>query len=171
MGNWILPVVFIALAYPPNGIAQSKDALIGTWKLVSAKDTTDKGEVTDGYGPNPTGFITYTAGGRMMAIITNGGRKILSVPDYISAPTEERAEAFSTLVAYAGHYTTAGNKVVHHVEVAWMQNLVNTDQIRFIVKLQGNSMILRVPPFLKGGVRIVKEELVWERTRSETTVR
>jgi hypothetical protein len=37
---------------------------------------------------NPTGFLTYTADGRMMAIITNGGRKPLSVDDRVSAPAE-----------------------------------------------------------------------------------
>ena len=106
-----------------------------------------------------------------MAIITNGGRIPLSVPDYVSAPAGERAEAFATLVSYAGRYTFTGDRVIHHVEVAWMENFVNTAQVRFIVKLQGNRVTLRVPPFLKGGVQISNQELVWERMKSETTSR
>jgi hypothetical protein len=164
----VLGMVLVALVFPSNGIAQSKEVLVGTWKLVSATDTTDKGEVRDAYGQNPTGFITYTPDGRMMAIITNGGRKPLSTPDWVAAPVEERAEAFATLVAYAGRYTFAGDRVIHHVEAAWMQNGVNTDQVRFIVKLEANRVTLRTGGFPKGGVQIAKEELVFERMKPET---
>jgi hypothetical protein len=161
----LLVLLFLALAMgQEGGLAQSSADLVGTWKLVSATDTTDKGQVIkDAYGINPTGFLTYTADGRMMAIITNGGRKSLSVPDYVGAPAEERAEAFATLVAYAGRYTLDGNKVTHHLEASWLQNVVNMDVIRFIVKLQGNKVTLRTAPFPRGGLQIANEELVWER--------
>ena len=166
MTNWFLAVALVVMALPSNGIAQSKDALVGTWKLVSARDTPERGEVRDAFGRNPTGFLTYTADGRMMAIVTFDGRKPLSVPDYISAPSEERAAAFATLIAYAGTYTLTGDRVIHHVEAAWMQNYVKTDQVRFIVKLQGDRLTLRTPPFLKGGVQLANQELVWERAKS-----
>src|SRR5689334_11129097 len=114
MTDWILAVASIVMAFPSTVSAQSKDTLVGTWKLVSALNMTDQGEVKkDPYGQNPTGFLTYTTDGWMMAIITNRGRKPLSVPDYISAPAEERAAAFATLFAYAGRYTVTGNKVIH----------------------------------------------------------
>lgn len=49
-----------------NGFAQSKADLVGTWKLVSATETTKKGEVRAAYGwQNPAGLLTYTADGRM----------------------------------------------------------------------------------------------------------
>ncbi len=102
----------------------------------------------------------------MMAIITFDGRKPLSIPDYITGPSKERAAAFATLVAYTGTYTLTGNRVIHHVEAAWMQNYVKTDQVRFIVKLQGDRLTLRTPPFLKGGVQLANQELVWERAKS-----
>jgi hypothetical protein len=168
MTNWIIALVLTFASFPAVGMAQSKNALIGTWKLVSAKDTIENSEVRDAFGQNPTGFLTYTADGRMMAIITFDGRKPLSVPDYISAPAEERAEALATFVAYAGRYTYTGDKVIHHIEAAWMQNYVKTDQVRFIVKLEGNRVILRTPPFLKGGVQLANQELVWERIKSKT---
>jgi hypothetical protein len=113
-------------------------------------------------------LITSTADGRMMGIITNSGRKPLSVPDYIAAPAKERAEAFATLVAYAGRYTVTGDTVIHHVEIAWMQNNVNTDVVRFIVKLDGNRLTLRTPPVLRGGVQLAHQEAIWERLKPET---
>jgi hypothetical protein len=79
--------------------------LSGHGNLISATDTTENGDVKDSFGRNPTGFLTYTADGQMMGIIAFDGRKLLSVPDYISAPAQERAEAFATMVAYAGRYT------------------------------------------------------------------
>src|SRR5712692_6100263 len=130
MKSWILAMPLTLMAFPSHGTAQSKDALVGTWKLISATNTTEKGEVIeDAYCRNPTGLLTYTADGRMMAIITNGGRKRLSA-DSFSALVEERAKAFATLLAYAGRYTVTSDKVIHHIEVAWTPNLVNTDRVR-----------------------------------------
>jgi hypothetical protein len=164
MNTGIVAVLLaITILFPINGSAQSQNALVGAWKLISAIDVTDKGQVIKNpYGLNPTGFLTYTAEGRMMAIITNGGRKPLSVPDEVSAPAEERAEAFATMVAYGGRYTLSGDKVIHHAEVATVQNWVGLDGVRTIVKFEGKRVTLRTAPFLRGGLQIT-EELVWER--------
>jgi Lipocalin-like domain len=161
-----LPLVLLLLVpliRQENGLAQSKADLVGTWKLISATDITDKGQVIENaYGLNPTGFLTYAADGRMMAIVTNGGRKPLSVLDRISAPAKERAEAFATMVAYGGRYTLSGDKVIHQVEISSVQNNVGTDLVRTIVKVEGRRVTLRTPSFLRAGQQIT-EELVWER--------
>jgi hypothetical protein len=164
MAKWMIVIALAAVLFAPHGIAQSQDQLVGTWKLLSGTDTSDKGEVKDAYGPNPTGFLNYSADGRMIVIITYGGRKPLSVYDSISAPAAERAEAFSTMVAYAGRYTVTGDKVVHHVEAAWLQNRVGQDLVRYVVKLEDGRLVLRTPPFLKGGTQVTTV-LVWERTK------
>jgi hypothetical protein len=159
----LLLLLLVPATGQENAVAQSKTDLVGTWKLVSASYTTDKGKVIHNvYGLNPTGFLTYTADGRMMAIITDGGRKPLSVNDRVSAPASERAEAFATSVAYAGRYTLDGDKVIHHVEVSAMQNVVNTELVRTIVKLEGKRVTLRTPLFSRAGLKVT-EELVWER--------
>lgn len=159
-----LAAAAFAVAFPSIGFTQSKDSLVGTWKLVSASSSTDKGDINKTvYGRNPTGFITYTPDGRMMAIIADDGRKPLSVADRVSALVEERAWAFSTFSAYAGRYTFTGDKVIHHVEAASMQNRVNTDQVRFVT-LQGDRITLRTTPISRGGV-LQTIELVWERLK------
>jgi Lipocalin-like domain len=59
---------------------------VGTWKLLSVKATTDKGDVDKAVlGQNPLGLLTYTADGRMMAIISDDGRKPLSIADRVAA--------------------------------------------------------------------------------------
>ena len=161
-----LLILVLSLLIPSIGqenvFAQSKPDLVGTWKLVSASYTTDKGQVVkNAYGRNPTGFLTYTAEGRMMAIIASDGRKPLSVGDQGTAPVEERAEAFSTIVAYAGRYTVADGKVIHHVEVSAVQNEVNTDKVRTIAKLDGKRVTLRMPGSRAG--EKFTGELIWER--------
>ena len=170
MKRWMLAATLGFMAFPSSGLAQSKDTLVGTWKLISAIDTTEKGEAKSAFGQNPVGFLTYTADGRMMAIIAHGPRKLLSVPDYTAAPAEERAEAFATFAAYAGRYTLNGDKVVHHVEISSVQNRVGTDLTRSIVALQGDRLVLRTPPFLKGGV-MVTTELIWERLKEALSTR
>ena len=56
------------------------------------------------WGENPLGFITYTAGGRMSAILTNANRSI-TANSAGSASTEEQAMLFRNSFAYAGRYT------------------------------------------------------------------
>ena len=156
-------ILAIALAASlARGVFAQSKSLEGTWRLVSASSATENGLVNKAvFGENPTGFITYTADGRMMAIISDGGRKPLSVTDRIAATTEERARAFSTFVAYAGTYTFTSDKVVHHVEAASIQNWVNTDLVRS-ARFEGDRLILKTPPTARGGVA-QSIELVWQR--------
>lgn len=158
-------IALLAFVFSPTMSAQCKDSLVGTWKLVSTTATNDKGDVNQAVlgGKHPSGLFTYTADGRMMAIISDDGRKPLSVADRVSAPAEERAQAYSTFMAYAGRYTFSCDKVVHHVEIASLQNWVNTDQTR-MVTLQGNRLIVRNTLQLRGGAMVTLES-VWERLK------
>jgi hypothetical protein len=144
--------------------AQCKGSVVGTWKLLSVTAKPEKGGADKPVlGQHPSGLLTYTANGRMMAIISDDGRKPLSVADRVTAPAEERAEAYSTFMAYAGRYKFTCDKVVTHVEVASLQNWVDTDQIRF-VSVQGNRMHVRNTPMLRAGV-MVNIQSEWERLK------
>ena len=96
-------------------------------------------------------------------MISYSGRKPLSVSDLSLAAVEEKAEAFSTFLAYAGRYTLMEGKIIHHVAISSIQNWVNTDLLRFI-KFQGDQIILVTPPTSING-KIQTWELVWERAR------
>jgi len=43
----LLGAAAVVFSIPSAGLAQSKDLLIGTWKLVSAVHITEKGEIKD----------------------------------------------------------------------------------------------------------------------------
>ena len=165
MSKWILALALASTAAFSGGAAQSNKTLVGTWKLESATITTDKGEVRNSWGEHPIGFLTYTEDGRMSAILTLDGRKPLSTSDFISAPANERAEAFATMTAYAGRYTFTGKEVVHHVEAASTPNDVGAD-LKRSVTLDGDRLVLLVAnPYLRGGIMVRSQELIWKRIR------
>ena len=147
---------------PVPGGHSAEDVLVGAWRLLSVSATSASGVRSDTpYGPGPTGLLIYTRDGRMSATISHAERGLLSVVDRAAAPPSERAEAFATFLAYAGRYSVVGDTVVHHVEVASVQNWVGTDLVRSIV-LRGNHLILRNASASLGGQPQVFE-LVWER--------
>lgn len=135
-----------------------KEPLFGTWKLVSASSANSSGD-KDGtpYGPNPSGLLTYTPDGRISALISYDGRKPLSP----AASPQDKAAAFDTFIAYAGRYTVDGERVVHHVEIASIQNYANRDLVRSI-RFEGDRIILTTPPTpINGKVQTI--ELIWQR--------
>jgi Lipocalin-like domain len=140
-------------------LGNANDKLVGTWKLVSASSTTSAGERCETpYGYSPVGFLTYTADGRVSAMISYGGRKSLSVR---GGTPEEQAQAFNTFLAYAGRYALSDDMVTHSVEISSIQTYVGKDLVRN-VKFQGDRITLVTPPtFVNGKVQMV--ELIWER--------
>jgi hypothetical protein len=159
---WLLVSWLVATSFPGIALAQSGPNLVGTWRLVSVKSTAVSGQMNPAaFGEHPTGFATFTSEGRMTLIMCDDARKPLSIVDRVSAPVEERAQAFATFVAYAGRYTFTGDKVVFHIEAASIQNWVNTDLTR-LVTFQNDRVSLRTMTTLKGGV-FQTIETTWQR--------
>ena len=155
----------VLFAWPPgHASAQRLGGVTGTWRLRSVTTSVD-GVVSDTapYGPLPTGRLTYTADGQVSAIVSAGGRRSLSVADRRAAPVTERAEAFATFLAYAGCYRVSADTIIHHVEVASIENWVGTNLVR-VARLKGNRLTLRTPPTSYSG-RLQVFTLVWERMR------
>src|SRR3954454_24930503 len=124
-------------------------SLVGTWALVSATASEDGTSDLAPFGDEPRGVLIYTSGGRVVAMISYSGRPLLS-GDRISAPIDERAVAFASFFAYAGRFDVAGGRVVHHVEMASVENWVGTDLVR-LVDFDGSRLTLRTPPVSVGG--------------------
>ena len=65
-------VVLLALQAASPSLADDRDRLVGTWKLVSAvSEDLTSGQKTDIYKGTPVGFIAYGADGRVMTIIVD----------------------------------------------------------------------------------------------------
>lgn len=158
----------MALAISRAGVAQSKvekPSLVGTWRLISVTAKLDKGEVVaDAYGPHPEGLLIYTEKGRVTGLEAYDGRKPLSAGDRESAPIEERAEAFSRFISYAGSYKIAGGKVTHHIEASSLENEVNTTLVNEFRFDGPDRLVLRTPALVRNGARQVQEK-IWERVK------
>ena len=121
-----------ALIAAQSVIADDRERLIGTWKIVSFENEFQDGSPRRAvYGQHPTGYIILTAEGRMMAVVVGEGRK---------PPTtdEERAYLLRTMFAYSGMYRLEGDKWITTVDVSW-NPAFGGEQVRFY-KLDGNRL-------------------------------
>lgn len=112
--------------------------LLGTWKLKSYFVTTAAGVRSTPYGEDPTGYLSYSADGRMHAIGAASGRL---VPASATSSHNERATLHDTMFAYAGTYSVDATNVVHHVDISWNEVWTGTDQLRFF-EVNGNTLTL-----------------------------
>ena len=112
--------------------------LLGTWTLKAYVVTTGAGEGPAPYGLNPTGYLSYSADGRMQVIAAAKGR---IAPSGAAPPEHERAALYDTMFAYAGTYAVHGDKVIHYVDVSWNESWTGTEQIR-LFEVRGNNLTL-----------------------------
>ena len=128
----------ILLLSPTTALA-GENPVLGTWKLKSwVREIVGTGEKVNPLGEHPNGYISYSADGRMYAIITADNR---TKPSDVNPTPDERAKLHQTLVAYAGTYTVEGDKVIHRVDISWNEAWTGTDQVRF-VKIDGNTLTI-----------------------------
>ncbi|GAA2815101.1 lipocalin-like protein [Aminobacter aminovorans] len=135
--------------------------LLGTWRLLSVSSWRDD-QLHDAhpYGHFPVGFIHYLPDGRMSVIIAYGQRPTLS-GDRLDSSVEERAGAYSSIIAYAGTYELVGGTIVHRIEVSAYPNEIGSKQIRHF-HIADNRVHLTTVPLRRGGIPTVYK-LIWER--------
>lgn len=142
--------------------APAPDWLLGTWKLVSVtrRDATT-GASVDFFGPDPIGYITYSADRRMMVVIVRSGRRKPAGPGMTPAEAEA---LMKSLVSYAGTFSIRGNEITHHVEVSWNETWTGTEQTR-LFRRDGDRLCLDTPPSpdpVDGTMSV--RSMVWERS-------
>ena len=153
----------LLLILPVTTTRSAENPLVGTWKLKSyVREVAATGERYNERGEHPNGYLSYSADGRMYAIITWDNR---AAAGDVVPTTEERIRLFGTMISYAGTYTFDAEKVVHHVDISWNQNWTGTDQVRFY-KLDGNTLTITsalAKNFTDG--REGRSILVWEKLK------
>ena len=153
----------LLLIVPGTAALAAANPLLGTWKLKSyMREVAATGERYNERGEHPSGYLSYSADGRMYAIITWDNR---ITPHDVVPTDQERIKLFGSMISYAGTYTLDAEKVVHHVDISWNQNWTGTDQVRFY-KLEGNTLTITsalAKNFTDG--REGRSILVWERLK------
>jgi hypothetical protein len=134
------------------------NAFLGTWKL-KAYVVTTAGERRTPYGENPTGYLSYSADGRMQLIAAANGR---IVPVGAAPPDNERVALYDTMFAYAGTYSVEAGKVIHHVDISWNESWTGTDQIR-LFEMSGNTLSLTTRFTDSAGGTESLYAVVWEK--------
>jgi hypothetical protein len=137
----------------------TRRGVVGAWSLVSFDVDEGKGVVKPRFGPNPAGYLIYSADARMAAVLAGTHRPELKSPSATSASEDLRTEALQNFLAYAGRYEVRGDRVFHHVEVSVFTNLVGTTLERQF-NLVGDTLTIRtLPPEIWGNSNL----LVWKR--------
>jgi len=140
----------------------SGNPLLGTWKLKSYAITAATGERSTPFGEHPTGYLSYTADGRMQVIGTAGGRV---VPGGDDVEDEARVSLYKTMFAYAGTYSVEAGKVTHHVEVSWNESWNGTDQVR-LYEVTGNTLTLTTGFVDPASGAVDQYVVVWEKVNN-----
>jgi hypothetical protein len=155
--------LFLVLLAPSS--RANDDEIWGTYTLVSATNKIlDTGEVVNAFGEQPKGYITYGKEGRMLVLITYGGR--IKPPDVVKTTVEDRDALYRSMLAYGGTYTYSGDKIEHHVDISWDETRSGTTVTRNITR-DGDRLTYVTEPFATRGKeylgKMVIQTLVWER--------
>jgi hypothetical protein len=161
----IMATLSLLFATTPNAFAQPaqlKDAILGSWTLVSMRATRPDGSVATPYGPRAVGTAWFDPKGRFGVILINP-----DIPKYASTDRPTPAEAMAVATgsdALFGAYTVDGVKrtVTLRVEASSYPNDNGTDQTRVVKSIGESELVLDIPASPNGGTTI---ELTFKRVK------
>ena len=100
----LLGFMFVLCLLGQPSFGNDSNKVLGTWKLVSYDtEVQATGKKEPAMGQNPTGYVVFNAEGRVFLVLTGEARKP-------AKNSQQRADLFSTLVAYTGTYRVEGDK-------------------------------------------------------------
>ena len=162
MKTAILGIVLL-LAIPLAAAAAESD-LYGTWKMVSqAQKVVDTGEVRQGRGKAPNGYVSFTPDGRMTGVILSEKRP---KPESVAKMTDQqRIELFNTMNAYAGTYKLDGNKLTYRYDLT--HNEVPERAAVREIKIEGRTLtMVNEPARATADGKMVVTTTVWEKVQA-----
>jgi hypothetical protein len=142
--------------------------LIGVWGLVNYTDEHEDSEDIQPFGPNPQGFLIYTANGFVSAQLMKPGRPAFHSADWHHGTPQEYEASGSGYIAYCGNYEVDEEKatVTHIPSVSLLPNLIHGRQCRSI-ELQGDRLVLRAAGApVAGGLNVISR-LEWKKITSQ----
>lgn len=137
--------------------------LIGSWRLRRWIAIADDGSESSPVGEAPEGLLVYSGDGTMIVLMAEADRTPIQSDDVTGGTESERAEAFSSFIAYGGRFEVDGNVVIHRVEMSQFPNWVGTVQRRrWELDDAGRLLTLTSPGVTVGGATRI-QRLTWER--------
>ena len=136
-------------------------ALVGHWHLVSFIEQHAGGPWSDALGPDAKGCISYWPTGHMQVLIGALDRPRFR-GEWDSIPSADKARCLDRMVAYAGRFSVAEDRVLHHVDVCWIPNWEGRDLVRLASFPSPNRLLLRTEVPTDDRARPM-QEVLWER--------
>jgi hypothetical protein len=134
----------------------------GTWELVAWRRHAEDGTITYPLGDDAEGVLLYTPDGQMAVVLTAANRPTtLPDGDPVGGDVQDRADAYSTCLAYVGTYEVRESEVVHRVSLCLYPKWANDEQVRPFT-YTGDELTLRTPPTQTAHGTVVNE-LEWRR--------
>jgi hypothetical protein len=137
--------------------------LVGTWQLRRWVAIADDGSESLPMGDAPDGLLVYSGDGTMIVLMAQANRARIASDDVTGGSESERADAFTSFMAYGGPFEVEAGVVSHHVAMSQFPNWVGTIQRRrFELDAAARRLILTSPPVTVGGATRI-QRLTWER--------
>lgn len=147
--------------------------LAGTWKLLSwrriEQDGAKDGASTYPLGEDASGVLIYAPDGSMAVQMTAAHRPAIRSVNALGGDLHERAQAYSTCLAYFGTWEVQGETVIHHIGSSLYPNWSGTLQSRPF-DCDGSTLVLRTPP-AAGKRGTVVNEMSWSRVLPQASSR
>lgn len=141
----VFPLVALAalMGSVPAFAQDLSSQVVGVWKLKSyARQDVETGKLEASYGERPTGYAHYSKGGHFVIFVTGDNRS-----NKDSSPTDvERTALHKSMFPWGGKYKLDGKKIVHSVDISWVQSWVGTTRA-YEVEIASNKLTLTTPPF------------------------
>ena len=118
--------------------AISSTSVHGAWQLLSYDvEEQANGNTFAPMGDNPSGYVIFTAEGRLSFMLSAEGRQP-------GSNAEERSALLSSMIAYTGTYRLEGDRWITQVDVAWNPEWVGTEQTRYFA-IDGDVLTVHTP--------------------------
>lgn len=148
--------------------SEVRDRILGTWKLVSTKETMKDGTTRPfpAFGPHAKGFLMYQRDGYMCAVLTNPDRFEWADPAH--ATPEEKIAAAAGTFAYSGRYEidVKQERIIHLPEVATNPGYVGSRQIR-PYRFEGHRLVFS--DVEKDDPSVARWKIVWEKVQQDAS--
>ena len=133
----------------------------GSWALETWRRSEVDGSVSYPFGEKPNGILIYTPDGHMAVQMVEANRALLDTDDALGGSEAERAQAYSSCLAYFGRYRIEGRSVVHELNGSLYPNWSGTDQARPFVLDQCRLVLQVEEPDGR-----ISNEIIWRRLSS-----
>jgi hypothetical protein len=146
----------------------AKNALVGTWKLVSFElICAEINQVRYPFGEDAIGYLIYTEDGYVFASLMAANRSELikhskfSLGDIQIRNVEEVVAAFCTHFSCCGLYEIQEDKIVHYIKTSSFPDWVGLLEERFF-KFENDKLSLSTSPTMIGNRQRIAH-ITWQR--------